>query len=113
MGSFFEICIRYRVVDLVQITKGYDYSMIRKIPVMQFRKFLENVLEDRKQELIYRLYLALLPNMTKETFVSFDDFYAQTIIDQRPEAEIVEELDMIETKFKEKGGPDGTIQTVR
>lgn len=50
-------------------------------------------------------WVAYLPHMTKDTFVSFDDYLDQATgrnIDKRSTEEILMELDEVEKKFRKE-----------
>lgn len=112
MGSFYSVCTGHEITGLVQLTKGYDYEVLSRLSIKNFEKLVNRLKEDRAEEIVYRLYLALLPRMTQETYVSFNDFYSMTKKDSRPMSEIRAELDQAEAAFKRKEEADGTIQTV-
>lgn len=113
MGGFYSVCTSYKIADLVQLTKGYDYAVIRRLTISNFKKLIEQIREQQTQEIIYQLYLSLLQRMTPESYMSFNDFYAMTKKDDRPMSEIQAELDAADEAFKRKEAErDGTIQTV-
>lgn len=112
MGGFYSVCTSYKIADLVQLTKGYDFKIISKLTIQNFKKLIEQIREEQTQEIIYRLYLSLLQRMTPESYISFNDFYAMTKKDDRPMSEIQAELDEVDQAFKRKEAERGTIQTV-
>lgn len=112
MGGFYSVCTSYKITDLVQLTKGYDYAFVSKLSIKNFERLVTRIRDEQAEEIVYRLYLALLPRMTPETYVSFNDFYSMTKKDNRPMQEIRDELDRAEAAFKRKEETDGAIQTV-
>lgn len=65
-------------------------------------------MEEDTREYAFRIYLASYPNMTKETFKTFNEFYEEikpkkVELDTRSEDEIMQEILEIEKSF-EKGG---------
>lgn len=46
-----------------------------KQPVKIITRLLVNAFENRRENLAWDLYVALYPNMTKETFILFEDFH--------------------------------------
>lgn len=108
MAVFFEFCAKYKVVDLVQIYKGYDYNMLRSIPIRKIPAVTERIQSERREMILYEIYIELLGKMSRDTYISFSDFVAMTEQDTRPEEEIRKELAEMNKKF-EKGEEDGTI----
>ena len=55
----------------------------------------DKAVESDNREYYYRQWLAHLPNMTKDNYVSFEDFYQerqQPQIDLRPKDEIMKDI---------------------
>ena len=100
MEIFFEFCTKYKVVDIVQIYKDYDYNLLRRIPIRKMKKLTDRVLKEQKDR------------MNQQTYISFSDFVAMSQKDERPEEEILKELAEMEEEAK-KEDPDGAIQTLR
>lgn len=113
MGGFYSVCTSYKIAELVQLTKGYDFAIIRRLTINNFKSMIDAIQEREKQEILYQLYLSLLQRMTPETYISYNDFYAMTQKDNRPMSEIQAELDKADEAFKRKEAEkNGTIQTV-
>lgn len=108
MEGFFEFCAKYKVVDIVQIYKNYDYNLLRRIPIRKLMSITDRVLKEQKEQILFNVYLNLLSRMTKQTYISFSDFVAMTVQDNRSEEDIFRELEEMEKKFK-KEDPDGTV----
>ena len=68
----------------------------------------DRVLKEQKEQIFFNVYLNLLSRMTKQTYISFSDFVAMTVQDNRSEEDIFRELEEMEKKFK-KEDPDGTV----
>lgn len=106
MEGFFEFCAKYKVVDLVQIFKDYDYNLLRRIPIGQLEAVAQRALNDRKENILFQVYVQLLGKMSKESYMSFSDFAALAEQDNRSEEDILKELEKME---KEMEGTDGTV----
>lgn len=52
-----------------------DY--VRSLPLKTITKFLEKAVDLKDREEAFDIWLVLYQNMTKDTFISFDDFYAK------------------------------------
>ncbi len=68
-------------------------------------KLIGKAQEEETKEHAFRIYLASYPNMTKENFKSFNDFWEEIKpkkieIDKRSEDEIMKEILEIEKSFK-------------
>lgn len=72
----------------------------------QSMKLIGKAQEEETKEYAFRIYLASYPNMTKENFKSFNDFWEEIKpkkieIDKRSEDEIMKEILEIEKSFKQ------------
>lgn len=66
--------------------------------------------EKERDEHIFQQWVAQLPFMEKDNFISFDDYRDRVTganIDPRPTADILAELDEVEKQFKEGGAENG------
>lgn len=66
--------------------------------------------EEERDARIFQQWVAQLPFMGQENFISFDAYKDRVTganIDTRPTAEILAELDAVEKQFKEGGASDG------
>ena len=106
MEIFFEFCTKYKVVDIVQTFKGYDYNLLRRIPISRLAKVAESIQEERKEMIMFKVYAQLLSRMTKENFISFSDFMALAEKDNRKKEDIEAEFAKME---KEMEGANGAI----
>lgn len=68
----------------------------------------DRVLKEQKEQILFNVYLSLLSKMTQQTYISFSDFVALSVKDERTEAEIFKEFEDMEKQFK-KEDPDGTV----
>lgn len=78
------------------------------LPLKRGIKFLKKAMDEETKEYSFRIYLAAYPNMTKENFKSFNEFWEEVkpeniVVDSRSEEEIMQEIIEIENKFV-KGG---------
>ena len=83
-----------------------SYELVNKLSLKELSKLINKAKEEEVREEDYRLYLAVRPHMTKENYVSFDEFRGRTVAsvkyDTRPKDEIMEELLELEKQFKER-----------
>lgn len=78
------------------------------MPLSKSIKLIEKAQEEETREYAFRIYLAAYPNMGKENFKSFNEFWEEikpkkVEVDTRSKEEIMEEIMDIEKSF-EKGG---------
>lgn len=78
------------------------------MPLSKANKLIKKAMEEDTREYAFRIYLASYPNMTKENFKSFNEFWEEIKpkkieLDNRSEEEIMLEILEIEKSF-EKGG---------
>ena len=106
MENFFEFCTKYKVVDIVQTFKGYDYNLLRRIPISKLGKVADSIHEERKEMILFKVYVQLLGRMSKENYISFSDFMALTEKDNRTKEDIEAEFAKME---KEMEGANGAI----
>lgn len=71
-------------------------------------------MDKETKECAFRMYLAVLPNMDKKTFKTFNEFWddsqpKQVTLDTRSEEEIMEEILEIEKLFGRGGSQDGVV----
>jgi len=65
------------------------------MPFRDGMALLDRAQEHDRREYYYRQWLAYLPNMTKDTYIPFEDFYQerqQPQIDLRPKDEIMKDI---------------------
>lgn len=74
------------------------------MPVADGIEVLNSALIRERDERIFRQWLALLPNMTRQNFIAYDKFKQSIVgaddIDTRPAQEILAELDELEKQFE-------------
>ena len=67
------------------------------------QKIIEKAREKERENKFFLQWVVQLPNMTKETFISFESYVDKVTgrnIDKRPVAECMAELEEIKKKFK-------------
>lgn len=57
--------------------RNYGMDYVRSLPLKTITKFLEKAVDLKDREEAFDIWLVLYQNMTKDTFISFDDFYAK------------------------------------
>ena len=76
----------------------HRYSNIEYVyrqPIHRAVKLVLTAIEEDRKTIVYQQWLALLPNMTKDTYITFSEFYETTKpkqVDMRPKEEIMREL---------------------
>ncbi len=81
----------------------------KKLSFKELIKIINICFEEKEKEELYRMYLALLPNFDKKTFMTFDKFYRKygsnrkdkKDLDQRTDEEVLDELIKKHSKVKE------------
>jgi hypothetical protein len=91
---------------LLQRYSNIDY--ILHLPLKRGIALLKKAMEKDTKEYAFRIYLAGYPNMTKDNFKTFNEFWEDIkpqniVLDKRSEDEIMQEIIEIENSFK-KGG---------
>ncbi len=85
---------RLETLDL--LLRNYnDCGRVLSMPYKDAIKLVAIINERERRERFYRQWLMYLPNMTKDTYVSFADYYEQVTvpsIDTRPTEVIMREL---------------------
>lgn len=80
-----------------------DIKYILNMGVFEFLQFYNLAKEKERDDRIFTQWAAQLPFMSKDGYVSFEDYKARVTgknIDRRSTAEILAEVDEIERKFE-------------
>lgn len=91
---------------LLKRYSNIDYVI--HLPLQQGMKLLKKAMEEDTREYAFRIYLTVYPNMDKDNFKSFNEFWEEikpqnNVVDTRNKDEIMKEIYEIENSFK-KGG---------
>ena len=98
MEKFFQVCISFdneiEIKELI-LRRYHNVEYIFSMEVYDFLLFLQKAREKEKEEQIRAQWTALLPNMDKNNYISFSDYYDRCTgrnIDTRSAAEIIQEI---------------------
>lgn len=59
--------------------REYSIEYVKTLPLKHVLNFLKKADESKGKEKIWDMWIVLYGNMTKETFISFEDFYDRFI----------------------------------
>ena len=79
-GDFFQISSRIskpRTIDIL-LRRYNDINYILKMPIKEAMEQIKIAVEEEQKELLYRQWLMYLPNMNKETYMGFAEFYKES-----------------------------------
>lgn len=105
MEKFFQTCgsiDEEEIIDLLLHRYG-NLEYIMQIDIETAERIIEKAREKEKENRYFLQWVVQLPNMTKETFVSFESYMDNVTgrnIDRRPVSECMEEIEEIKKKFK-------------
>ena len=104
MEGFFQTCSsidEIEIIDLLLHRYGnLDYFMQSDIETAQ--RIIKKAKEKEQENRFFLQWVVQLPNMTKETYISFDSYVDKVTgrnIDKRPVAECMAEIEEIKKKF--------------
>lgn len=107
-GRIFFISARLpKIEDLALFLNNTNPYWFRKFNIYSFEKYIKNIEEKNKKESMEKVWLSAYPIMLQTgNFISIDEFFSNTSIDNRSTDEIAKELQEIENQFKagEKNG---------
>ena len=79
-----------------------NIDFANKLTIKTFSQIINKAEEENTKEYLYRMYLALLPNFDKKTYMTFNQFYEKhkpkplPKLDRRSEDELMDEIMLIE-----------------
>lgn len=76
-----------------------------KLPIKHITRLLIKAYEKQKENSAWELYVSLYPNMSEDTFISFEKFYnpqKKVEIEEKSEEEILREVKEILDTFNER-----------
>lgn len=105
MESFFyEACKLDSIKATELLTRRYNsIDYIMHMPVNEFCEFFKLAKDKEREERIFEMWAQQMPFMSKDNFISFEDYKAKVTgknIDTRATSEILEDIDEIENKLK-------------
>lgn len=105
MEKFFRICKEMdeeEVIDLLLHRYG-NLEYIMQSDIETAIRIINKAREKEKENRYFLQWVVQLPNMSKENFVSFDEYVDRVTgrnIDKRPVFECMAEIEEIKKKFK-------------
>lgn len=104
MGKFFEECCKSdpeTTLDLLLHRYG-NIEYIMRLDIGSALRMIDKAREKEKENRIFLQWAVQLPHMTKETFISFENYLDKVTgrnIDRRPVAECMQEIEEIKKLF--------------
>lgn len=104
MERFFRICagIDYEeIIDLLLHRYG-NLEYIMQLDIGSALRVIDKAREKEKENRYFLQWVVQLPNMTKETYLSFESYLDRVTgrnIDRRPVSECMAEIEEIKKKF--------------
>lgn len=76
------------------------------LDVVEFVGLINKALEKKEENRYWEMWLTLYPNMNKENFMPFSEFFIKQTkpISKRPKEDILEEVERIRASIREKKG---------
>ena len=105
MEKFFQTCSGFdeeEVIDLLLHRYG-NLEYIMQTDIETAEKIIAKAKDKEKENRFFLQWVVQLPNMTKETYISFESYVDQVTgrnIDKRPVYECMAEIEEIKKKFK-------------
>ena len=104
MEKFFQTCSSIDEVEIIDLLLhrygNLDFFMQSDLQTAQ--RIIEKAREKERENKFFLQWVVQLPNMTKETFISFESYVDKVTgrnIDTRPVSECMAELEEIKKKF--------------
>lgn len=104
MEKFFQTCNgidEEEIIDLLLHRYG-NLEYIMQSDIETAMRIVDKAMEKEKENRYFLQWVVQLPNMNKESFVSFDEYVDRVTgrnVDNRPVYECMEELEEIKKKF--------------
>lgn len=104
MESFFRTCSginEEEIIDLLLSRYG-NIDYILQLDIDSAARIIAKAREKEKEKRIFAQWVVQLPHMTKENYISFDDYFDKVTgrnIDNRPISECMAEIEEIKKKF--------------
>lgn len=104
-GFFYEACKLdyYNSIELLaRRYSNIDYIM--QMPAADFHEFFKIAKDKEREERIFAMWAQQMPFMSKDSFVSFDEYKDRVTgrnIDTRSTSELSQEIDEIERKMQQ------------
>ena len=105
MEKFFRICASIdceEIIDLLSHRYG-NLEYIMQLDIELAMALIEKAKEKENENRYFLQWVVQLPNMTKETYISFESYVDKVTgrnIDKRPVYECMAEIEEIKKKFK-------------
>lgn len=79
-------------------------KILEDAEVIDLIEIINMIKTEEQEEKMWDLYCAIYPKMTKETFISFDDFKNPKIKPKKTKEEILNDVRLIMNSVIEEGG---------
>ena len=104
MEKFFQTCSKIDEIEIIDLLlhRYGNLEYIMQSDIEHALRIIEKATEKEKENRYFLQWVVQLPNMTKENFVSFEQYVDKVTgrnIDKRPISECMEELEEIKKKF--------------
>ena len=105
MEGFFQTCFgidEEEIIDLL-LSRYNSIDYILKMDIESAERLIEKAREKEKEKRIFAQWVVQLPHMTKETFLSFDEYFDKVTgrnIDKRSTSECMAEIEEIKKLFE-------------
>lgn len=105
MERFFRLCSEIdpdEIIDLLLHRYG-NIEYIMHLDIGSAMRVIDKAREKEKENRYFLQWVVQLPNMTKETYLSFESYLDRVTgrnIDRRPVSECMAEIEEIKKKFK-------------
>ena len=88
------------------LSANYQMDHINKMPLSFGCKVIFRELEKKEERKAWEMWLTLYPNMNKENFMPFSEFFRmqKEPISKRPKEDILEEVERIRESVRDKEG---------
>ena len=104
MEEFFRICAgidHEEIIDLLLHRYG-NIEYIMRLDISDSLAIIEKAREKEKEQRYFLQWVVQLPNMTKDTYISFESYVDKVTgrnIDTRPVSECMKEIEEIKKMF--------------
>ena len=69
------------------LTRYANFDYILRLPFMVGLKFIRKAIDENTDKRIWQMWLAIYPHMTKENFISFEDYKKQCTVQTKEQTD--------------------------
>lgn len=84
--------------------KYHNLTVLENVDILELIEMINIIKTEEQEEKMWDLYCAIYPKMTKETFISYDDFKNPKIKPKKTKEEILNDVRLIMNSVIEEGG---------